>query len=85
MRVIVLVVLRPLAPYPRRESTDRNGTRHDQWHPVAEEGVVGRIPAGSSRWWSIVSAGARSIGGGALIAVIVGHYCDANPSLWGGE
>ena len=81
MRIVVLIVFGSLAPYPRREAADRNGTRHDQWHPVAKERVVGGIPAGSSRWWSVVSAGARSIRGGALIAVVVGHCCDANPSL----
>ena len=79
--MVVLVMFRPLAPYPRCETANRNGTGHNQWYPVAKERVGGGIPADNSRWWGIVSAGSRSVGGGALIAVIVGHCCDANPSL----
>ena len=73
-RIIILVVLVSLTPYPRRETTDRDCAGHYYGHPVPKEGVVGRVTA-RGRWgveWA--AAAPATAGGGGLVAVVVGHF-----------
>lgn len=71
MRVVVLIVLLPFGPRPRRQSTQRDGTRHDQRHPVAEQAVLSAT--GRGRRGIEAARSIAAVGGGRGSSVVVGH------------